>query len=104
MFKYLYDSIDAVASFGRTGRFDYLTMVGKLGLTAVEPGSTYMQGATGPLNGARLLFGGNPQAAFGAATLDQWLVELDAELDLYFGMQVLEDALCNWQKNPARSR
>lgn len=102
MFRHLYDSMDAVASFGRTGRFDYLTMVGKLGLAAVEPGSAYMQGATGPLSGARLLFGGNPQAPFSPATLDQWLVELDAELDLYFGMQVLEDALCNWQKSPAQ--
>jgi hypothetical protein len=27
------------------------------------------------------------------------LIELDA--DLKVGMQVLEDALCNWQKSPA---
>jgi len=47
-----------VERFGRTAKFDYLTMVGKLGLAAIEPGSTYMQGATGPLKGARLLFGG----------------------------------------------
>ena len=57
VFDYLYRSMDAVASFGRMAKFDYLTMVAKLGLAPIEPGSTYMPGATGPLSGARLLFG-----------------------------------------------
>ena len=50
MFDYLYHSMD-VMSFGRTAKFDYLTMVGKLGLAPIEPGSTYMDGATGPFRG-----------------------------------------------------
>jgi len=95
-FRYLYCSMKAVTSFGRTARFDYLTMVGKLGLTQIEPDSTYMQGATGPVNGARLLFGRN----MSRAALDKLLVQLESSLHLNFGMQVLEDALCNWQKNP----
>ena len=97
-FDYLYRSMDDVISFGRTARFDYLTMVGKLGLAPIKPGSTYMQGATGPLAGARLLFGKNVAAPI----LDTWLLQLETHLDLYFGMQVLEDALCNWQKSPAK--
>ena len=32
--------------------------------------------------------------------IDQWLVELEAALGLHMGMQILEDALCNWQKSP----
>lgn len=95
-FDDLYQSMDVVASFGRMARFDYLTMVGKLGLAQIEPGSTYMQGSTGPLQGARLFFGERASAA----NLDGWLVELDAELDV--GMQVVEDALCNWQKSPEK--
>jgi hypothetical protein len=95
-FDDLYRSMGAVASFGRMARFDYLTMLGKLGLAEIEPGSTYMEGSTGPLQGARLLFGSRGSAA----DLDAWLVELDAELNV--GMQVLEDALCNWQKSPER--
>jgi len=93
-FDELYDSMRAVARFGRTARFDYLTMVGKLALAAIEPPSTYMEGATGPVRGARLLFGGRASAT----TLDSWLVDLDTQL--HVGMQVLEDALCNWQKSP----
>lgn len=101
-FDHLYASMHTVARFGRTGRFDYLTMIGKLGLAAIEPGSAFMQGATGPLSGARLLFGGGPNGELSAASLDQLLIELDAALELHFGMQVLEDALCNWQKSPAQ--
>ena len=95
-FDDLYKSMRAVARFGRTARFDYLAMVGKLGLAPIEPGSTYMQGSTGPVKGARLLFGGHESTA----DLDAWLVELDSQLRV--GMQVLEDALCNWQKSPGQ--
>ena len=57
-----------------------------------------MHGATGPLAGARLLFTGDEMASIGPADLDAWLIALDSDLDV--GMQVLEDALCNWQKSP----
>lgn len=103
MFGYLYGSMDAVERFGRTARFDYLTMAAKVGLAPIEPGSTYMQGATGPLKGARLLFGGSKTAALSHNDLEAWLVELEKGLTVGpLGMQVLEDALCNWQKSPSR--
>ena len=97
-FDSLFHSMNSVVSFGRTARFDYLTMIGKLGFAYIEPGSTYMQGTTGPLTGARLLFQGNGEGSAKASELDQWLQELEG--DLRVGMQVLEDALCNWQKSP----
>jgi len=97
-FDDLYKSMKTVARFGRTARFDYLTMVGKLGLAAVEAPSAYIENSTGPLQGVRLLFGVDEKGV----TLDRWLVELDAQLNV--GMQVLEDALCNWQKSPGRFR
>jgi hypothetical protein len=93
-FDYLYHSMKAVVRFGRLARFDYLSMVGKLGLACIEPGSTYVQGSTGPVQGARLLLGDRHSPA----DLDASLVELDAKLKV--GMQVLEDAICNWQKSP----
>ncbi|HEV8072312.1 MAG TPA: hypothetical protein VGP76_31635 [Planctomycetaceae bacterium] len=101
-FDYLYQSMDSVVSFGRVARFDYLTMVGKLKLGPIEPGSAYLRGATGPLLGARLLFANNPKATLSADDIDEWLVELDARLGVEFGLQVLEDSLCNWQKSPDR--
>src|ERR1700693_4490932 len=93
-FEYLYISMDAVIRFGRLARFDYLTMLGKMDLASIVPGCPYLEGSSGPRKGAALLFGSNESAE----VLDQWVVELDDEL--HVGMQVLEDALCNWQKSP----
>jgi len=98
MFDYLYKSMGGVVSFGRTAKFDYLTMVGKLGLAPIEPGSTFMQGATGPFTGAKLLFGNTATANLRRPELDEWLIQL--ETYLHVGMQPMEDALCNWQKSP----
>ncbi len=99
MFDYLFTSMD-VKRFGRTGKFDYLAMLGKLDLAPIRPGSTYMDGATGPYDGACLLFGGSKTAGLNRTVLDKRLIELDADLNV--GMQVLEDAICNWQKSPGK--
>lgn len=100
VFDHLYRSMDAVHRFGRLGRFDYLTMLGKLGISPIEPGSAYLwHNASGPLDGARLLFGGATNAKITARALDASLLALDGHLDV--GMQSLEDALCNWQKSPS---
>lgn len=95
-FDLLYESMRAVARFGRLARFDYLAMLGKLGLAPISPGSPYLNGSSGPLRGAKLLFG----QVEPASTFNAWVAELGEYLG--FGMQVLEDALCNWQKSPAR--
>ena len=97
-FDILYRSMDAVVHFGRIARFDYLTMVGKLGLAAIEPGSPYILSSSGPAKGAQLLFGDPSGPAIRVADLNAWTVQLDSYLNV--GMQVLEDALCNWQKSP----
>jgi len=97
-FEHLFDSMVSVLSFGRTTRFDYLSMLGKLDLAPIEPGSAHLKGSTGPKSGARLLFGARRDAA-----LEDRVRMLEARLPLgSFGMQVLEDALCNWQKSPRR--
>lgn len=98
LFDYLYHSLDAVTSFGRTAKFDFLTMLGKLEFVPIEPGIPYLNGATGPLRGARLLFGGKVDANLAARDLEKKVVALGASVG--FGMQVAEDALCNWQKSP----
>jgi hypothetical protein len=101
LFHELYRSMRSVVSFGRMAKFDYLTMLGKLDLAPIEPGSAYLTGATGPVAGAKLLFAGNEKAnGITPKQLDMWLTELESELGV--GMQVLEDSLCNWQKSPDR--
>lgn len=99
-FARLYDMMAAVMSFGRTGRFDYLTMLAKLGLAAIDANSTYMNEATGPKKGARLLFDGQIDSKTGARVLETRVAALEKHLGV--GMQVMEDAMCNWQKSPGR--
>ncbi len=96
-FDILYHNMP-VLSFGRLARFDYLSMLGKLGLTDIKAGSVYLTGSTGPIAGARLLFFDNIKAAVDSAALDQSLVDLANHLDV--NMQDMEDAVCNWQKSP----
>lgn len=98
-FDAIYRSMKSVASFGRTARFDYLTMLQKLGLSPFEPGSAYLAGATGPLAGARLLLTGDATIGVSRGVLDRQLCGLATALEI--NMQAVEDSLCNWQKSPA---
>jgi len=97
IFDHCYNSM-TVTRFGRLGKFDYLCLLRGLGFADLAPGSAYLVGATGPLAGARLLFGGRTDARLRATRLEDLLRDLDAVLDV--GMQVMEDSLCNWQKSP----
>lgn len=96
-FDDLYHSMADIRRFGRVARFDYLSMARKLGLAPIVPRRAYLVNSTGPLKGARLLFGAAP-TALSDRDLDNKLVEL--EQHVHVGFDVLEDALCNWQKNP----
>ena len=97
-FQWLYRSMAAVKSFGRTARFDYLSMIGKLGLANIRPDSVYFGNATGPVDGAKLLFLGNANANASTKELQAFADELAEYLGL--DKQVMEDSLCNWQKSP----
>jgi hypothetical protein len=97
-FRWLYKSMTAVVSFGRTARFDYLSMVGKLGLAEIRADSVYFGNATGPVDGAKLLFHGDTDANASTKELQTLADELAEYLDL--DKQVMEDSLCNWQKSP----
>ena len=94
LFERLYRSMSAVARFGRTARFDYLSTAGRLGLLDIRPGSPFLTNATGPLKGARLMF----TPVDRPAELDKRVVEVAQALGI--GMDTMEDALCNWQKSP----
>lgn len=97
-FDSLYRSMGAVQRFGRTARFDYLTMLGKLGLAAIRPGSAYFSAATGPAVGARLMLQGSTNRELSVAELDRRVGLMTQQLGV--GFQEMEDSLCNWQKTP----
>lgn len=87
-----------VRRFGRLAKFDYLALIGRFGIAPIEPGSAYLDEATGPATGARLLFDGRTNGPSSDAALQAGFDELSTALGV--GMQVLEDSICNWQKSP----
>ena len=89
-----------ITRFGRLAKFDFLCLLGRMGLAPLQPGSAYLKGATGPLKGTRLLVDGDSSSTTSAEELDLILQRLDQTLDV--GMQVMEDSICNWQKSPRK--
>jgi hypothetical protein len=88
-----------VLSFGRLAKFDYLSLIGRYGIAPIHAGSAYFDGATGPASGAKLLFDGDPESSTSNDQLQKYVDALDKDINV--GMQVMEDALCNWQKSPS---
>lgn len=97
-FEWLYQSMNSVASFGRIGRFDYLTMLQKLGFADIRPGRPYLDASTtGPNKGARLLL--DDKSMLSIEELEMRVCVVGQHLGV--GMQEMEDSLCNWGKNPS---
>lgn len=99
IYDHLYHDMK-VLTFARLGKFDYLSLAGRYGLAPISAGSAYLKGATGPQSGARLLVDGSRKSTTPLGAIQGKLDALDARLNV--GMAVMEDALCNWQKSPAR--
>ncbi len=101
LFDNLYRSMKSVLSFGRTAKFDYLTMLAKFNIVNIDPLTLYLTGATGPKQGTNLLFYGKLSSNDSVEILNRKINELAVELPIdKLSSQVLEDALCNWQKSP----
>jgi hypothetical protein len=90
-FDRLYHALRTVHRFGRTSQFDMLCLLRDAGILRVAPGSCYLEGATGPLTGAQKLWGQRS-----TVELDRLAVEFGR--DLKVPMDILESALCTWQK------
>lgn len=97
-FDVAYRSLKDVRQFGRTARFDYLTMLNRLGLFDATAPHAYMTGASGPLTGAKLLLHGDKKADVRIKVVQGQLTELCDAIGV--APDVLEDAICNWQKGP----
>jgi len=91
-FDRLMHELQFIYRFSRLGIYDLLCLLGSLGVYQLEPGQLYLRGASGPLEGARLLFGGNADPD----ELDRRGCALATKLGVSVG--AMEDALCNWQK------
>ncbi|MFY0641708.1 MAG: hypothetical protein JXR16_11725 [Bermanella sp.] len=91
-----------IVRFGRLSKFDYLTLLTKVGLIDLEPPEAYIGSSTGPKSGLTLLFLNNAKTSKPSKWHKDQMDKLKV-LDIGpLKMQVLEDALCNWQKSPTQ--
>jgi hypothetical protein len=93
-FHKLLVEVTGVLRFGRLGAFDFLTLLGTLGVYPLEPAHLYLEGSSWPLEGARRLLGAPDRA--NAPELDSRCSAVARELGV--SLAVMEDALCTWHK------
>ena len=93
-YAWLYQQMK-IFRFGRLAKYDYLGLCALTGIAALKADRCYLQGSSGPLKGAKRLFG-----AYDEDMLNQMTMYLAENLEI--GYQEIEDALCNWQKSPQR--
>jgi hypothetical protein len=96
-FTRLLSQIREIKRFGRLAAYDFLVLLGSLGIYPLEPERLYLDGSTGPIAGARLL---TSDYISGAALLDVRTCQLAETLGV--SLRAMEDALCNWQKDANR--
>ncbi len=97
-FDELYRGI-RVTRFGRTAKFDWLCLIGDLGLYPMAPGRCYLEESSGPLKGACLAFQ-PPGRSLPIEQLEREAVQLSHSLQV--PIEAMEDTLCNWQKGTGR--
>ncbi len=86
--------------FDRIGKFDFLCMLFKFGIIAHEPRKIYVEKATGPKIGSKLLFFNNRNDTSRSRIINANIEDLSRIINHPLKMQILEDAICNWQKSP----
>ena len=94
-FDFLYESLGQVKRFGRTAKFDFLCLLGNLGILDVVPAHCYLHDSTGPRAGALLLVIGGKE---GSLTPQIEGIVRKLRNSLGVPVEALEDALCIWQK------
>jgi Alpha-glutamyl/putrescinyl thymine pyrophosphorylase clade 3 len=87
----------SVDRFGRTGKFDFLCLLGNLGILRISPPHCYLADSTGPKRGALQMVTGKKRGRM-TAEVETTIRRLQKHLGV--SVEAMEDALCNWQKRP----
>jgi hypothetical protein len=103
-FHSIYKAAQKIPNFGRLAAFDFASSLVKCGLDVAEPESMYGENSTGPMNAIGLLLrltnrdSGQKAKLQLCSDLMDWF---QRNSNIFMVGQVLEDAVCNWQKNPS---
>lgn len=104
-FHSMYKLAEKIPNFGRLAAFDFSSSLVKCGLNIEEPNSMYAEHSTGPLDAIDLLLRltnnkSSSNEKYKLCTdLMRWFED---NTYIFMAGQVLEDALCNWNKNTSK--
>ncbi|MRT17562.1 hypothetical protein F3C99_11410 [Vitellibacter sp. q18] len=104
-FDEMYLRSQKIPNFGRLAGFDFTSSLVKCRFNIKEPKSMYADNSTGPLQALELLLKltNNNSSKVSqkqlSADLMEWFLKNSR---IYMTGQVLEDAICNWQKNTVK--
>jgi hypothetical protein len=104
-FHEMYLLSQKIPNFGRLGGFDFTSALVKCRLNVKEPKSMYANHSSGPLQGLKLLLKLTKNNISKASQVQLSLDLMDWFFDnskIFMVGQVLEDAICNWQKNTVK--
>lgn len=87
----------SVIRFGRTAKFDFLCLLGNLGILEISPPHCYLAGSSGPKSGALQMVTGKRNGRL-SAEVENTIRQLRRHLSA--PVEAMEDALCGWQKRP----
>tara|TARA_R110002051_G_scaffold259691_1_gene319485 strand:+ start:52 stop:921 length:870 start_codon:yes stop_codon:yes gene_type:complete len=101
-FHTMYKLSQKIPNFGRLAGFDFSSSLVKCGFNIEEPKSMYAEHSTGPLDAIGLILKLTKNSASTTSRkklctdLMQWFLD---NSNIFMVGQVLEDSICNWQKN-----
>jgi hypothetical protein len=101
-FHTMYKLSQKIPNFGRLAGFDFSSSLVKCSFNIEEPKSMYAEHSTGPLDAIGLILKLTNNSASATSRkklctdLMQWFLD---NSDIFMIGQVLEDSICNWQKN-----
>jgi hypothetical protein len=100
-FHYLYQSMNRHVPVNKSIQFNYLALIGKVGIAKIEPGHLYLNDILLAKQGAKRLLGGKKVDKISMPELNERMVSLAHFLDLPFSVQVLQKVLEKWAKETA---
>jgi hypothetical protein len=92
VFHYLYLSMNERVRIRKSIKFNYLCLIGAIGLASVEPGQPYLSDLLFSKKGARWLFGTDKMDKIPTRELNEVVISLAQYLELPFGIPVLHKA------------
>ena len=103
-FQYCYQEMSVQTALKKSVQFDYLALIGNLGIARIQPGHLYLNDILLPKRGTKWLFDIKKSDKIPVSELNMRMSLLVNYLELPFGIQIVQKALGKWAVKKLSSR